>query len=133
MATATIKKPKPADQSVPYTIRLPEDRTLFVEVPARMLRRDRDGDMGFTLEGIRFLDRLKALAMRVGDRPTPGHILALRQALDLTQQQLGEKIGVNKLTVSRWERGEIHPGAESLEALRKLRRGAVRRGVVVAA
>lgn len=40
------------------------------------------------------------------------HLSLLRQRRDklkLTQAQLGEKLGVDSLTVSRWERGEALP------------------------
>ena len=49
----------------------------------------------------------------------------------MTQEQFGASLGVNKLTVSRWERGELRPGPSSLKRLRKLRDMAARRGVVV--
>lgn len=133
MPTAMLKKPLSSDAPLPYTIRLPDGGTIFVEMPAKMVRRDRDGSIGFTLEGVRLLDRIRALAMRMGDHPTPGHIAALRQALGLTQKQLGEKVGVAKLTVSRWERGQIKPGSRSVAALMKLRAQGGRKGVLLPA
>lgn len=41
----------------------------------------------------------------------------LRHEMGLTQEQLGEKIGVTNKTVSRWETGTYMPPIESLEAL----------------
>jgi DNA-binding transcriptional regulator YiaG len=116
---------------LPVTVRLNDGRTLFVELPATMVRTDRDGSLGYTIEGMRLIDRLRALATRMGDRPTPGHILALREALGLTQQELGQRVGVDKLTVSRWERGQVHPSAGSVRRLMAMRNAAARRGVVV--
>ena len=88
----------------PVALCLEDGRTLFVELPARLVRHDRDGTVGYTTEGIRRLDQLRALATQMGPRPTPGHIAALRGALGFTQKQFSEKIGVDKLTVSEYRR-----------------------------
>lgn len=56
---------------IPYTMRLPDGRTVFVEVPARMATRDRNGELAFTPEGVRLLDRVRALAWRPGAAPSP--------------------------------------------------------------
>ena len=104
--------------------------TLLRVLRARV-RHDRDGTVGYTVEGVRRLDQLRALATEMGHRPTPGHIAALRGALGFTQSQLGERIGVDKLTVSRWERGEVRPGATSVRRLQRLRRAAGKNGIVV--
>jgi DNA-binding transcriptional regulator YiaG len=117
----------------PVTIRLNDQRTLFVELPQSMIRRDRDGSIGYTLEGVRFMDKLRALAMEVPPEPSPGHIAALRDALGMTQKTFGEKLGVDKLTVSRWERGDVKPSPESAKRLKAIRRDAARKGVIVAA
>ena len=119
------------EQPHPHVIRLPDGRTVFVEVPAEYVRRDRTGQTGFSVAGVKFLDRIRAVASEPGNRPTPGHIVALREALGLTQKALGEQVGVDKLTVSRWERGELRPGAASLKTLQKIRSAATRRGVVI--
>jgi DNA-binding transcriptional regulator YiaG len=119
------------DLPIPYTLRLPDGRTVFVEVPSSMVRYGRDNTLGFTIAGVKFLDRVRAMAADVADVPTPGAIVTLREALGLTQKALGERIGVDKLTVSRWERGQVKPGPDSVKALRKLRRAAAGRGVVV--
>ena len=118
---------------VPFTMKLPDGRTLFVEVPGRWTTPDRSGEVAFLPEAMAFLDRVQALAMSVLDRPpSPGYIVALREALGLTQEEFGERLGVDKMSVSRWERGAIRPSEESLAALEKLRRQAVRRGVTIA-
>lgn len=115
----------------PVALRLNDGNTLFVELLPSMIRKDRDGSIGYTPDGMKFLDRLRALAQKVEDQPTPGYLAALRSALGLTQKQLGEELGVDKLTVSRWERGEVRPGAASIRKLRSLRNAAARRGVIV--
>ena len=37
------------------------------------------------------------------------------------------------MTVSRWERGAVRPGAEAMKAPDKLKRDAARKGVTIAA
>jgi DNA-binding XRE family transcriptional regulator len=117
----------------PYLMRLADGRRLAVEVPARWVRYDRSGDVGFTMDGVRFLDRLRALFSPMKTPPSPGFIRSLRQALDLTQTEFGKSMGVDKLTVSRWERGELRPGKRSLRALQKIRASAVRKGISLSA
>jgi len=117
----------------PYVMRLADGRRLAVEVPARWVKHDRGGDVGFTLEGIRFLDRLRSLFSPMDKPPSPGFIRSLRDALDLTQTEFGKRMGVDKLTVSRWERGELRPGKRSLLALQRIRATAIRKGVSLSA
>ncbi len=120
-----------AAPGVPYTMTLADGRTLFVEVPARMVSRDRGGELAFTPEGVRLLDRMRALASDIGPVPSPAFLASLREGMGLTQEQLGERIGVHKLTISRWERGTLRPGAEALERLRALARRIKRSGVAL--
>lgn len=48
------------------------------------------------------------------DVPDWSHkILGLRQALKLTQGELGKRLKTSAMAVSRWERGEIEPPAEA--------------------
>lgn len=117
---------------VPYTIKLSDGRRVYVEVPGRWTGFDRSGKIAFTAEGMRFLDRIRALMMRNDAIPTPGFLRSLREAMGLTQLQLAGKLGVNKLTVSRWERGALRPGPKSIKALRALRDRSVRQGVLLA-
>ena len=52
------------------------------------------------------------------DRYGMGRFLSeQRHALGLTQEALGERIGVTGKTVSRWECGTYMPDLESLEVL----------------
>ena len=118
----------------PYTMKLPDGRTLFVGVPGRWVTEDRSGEVAFRPEAVRLLDRVRALAVGLDASravPSPGFISTLREALGMTQVELGEQVGVDKMTVSRWERGTIRPSEESLTALERLRRRAVRKGVIV--
>ncbi|MBI3843929.1 MAG: helix-turn-helix domain-containing protein [Planctomycetes bacterium] len=116
----------------PYTMRLPDGRTIYIDVPGRFTAVDRSGEVAFTSEGVRFLDRIRAAATPLRHAPTPGYLAALRDALALTQKEMGELIGVNKLTISRWERGTLRPSPESIRALERLRKTAARKGVLVA-
>ena len=47
-------------------------------------------------------------------------IAKLRKEQGLTQEQLGEKIGVTNKTVSRWETGVYLPPADAMLALGEL-------------
>ena len=117
---------------VPYTMKLSDGRTVFVEVPGRLATRDRGGDLAFTPEGVRFLDRLRALSLQPGPTPSPAFLSRLRESLGLTQAQLGRLIGRNKLTISRWECGTLHPSPEAVEKLYALARQRKQAGVVLA-
>jgi DNA-binding transcriptional regulator YiaG len=131
MATSVMpKRPSINGKPVPYSFVLPDGRSVFVEVPADMIRRDRAG-LGFSIAGIEFLDRVRGMAMKIGDHPTAGQIRALREALNLTQAQLADRMGVDTLTVRRWESGRTHPGGRVTAKMRKLQRENAARGTVV--
>jgi DNA-binding transcriptional regulator YiaG len=51
---------------------------------------------------------------------TPREILALRKALNMTQQQLADRIGAQRHTVARWELGENEPRGANLKVLTEL-------------
>ncbi len=56
--------------------------------------------------------------MDSGRKRSMGNFLAeQRRRLGLTQEELGERIGVSGKTVSRWETGVYLPGVEALELL----------------
>jgi len=114
-------------------MKLADGRTLYVEIPGRWVTKDRGGEALLLPEAVSFLDRIRALAMKLDRPPSPGFIMALREALGLTQLEFGEQLGVDKMTVSRWERGTLRPSAASLEALENLRKQAGRRGVTIPA
>lgn len=46
-------------------------------------------------------------------------IARLRKERELTQEELGEKLGVSNKTVSRWENGNYMPDIETLQLLSK--------------
>jgi DNA-binding transcriptional regulator YiaG len=133
MTTKRSKSGRTVRDDVPFTAKLPDGRTLFVLVPAKWCELDAGGGVLFTPDAVRLIDRVQALAMRTPRSPTPGYIRTLREALGLTQAQLAERIGVDKMTVARWEWGKLRPRASAAAALNKLRVQAGRRGAVIAA
>lgn len=50
----------------------------------------------------------------------PATLRAVRSALNLTQEQLGERLGVSFATVNRWEGGEVKPQKAAWEAITAL-------------
>lgn len=65
------------------------------------------------------MDRLRAV-FTTQQKITPGFIISLREAMGLTQQQFGRKLGVTKMTISRWERGRMRPSRSMVAAIRGL-------------
>jgi len=127
-------RPRPADvqrPDVPYTMKLPDGRTIYVEIPGRWVTQVRGYGAAFRPEAVAFLDRIRALAVGLTRTPSPGFITSLREALGLTQAKFGKRIGVDKMTVSRWERGTLRPSDESLAAMERERSAAVGEGVVL--
>jgi DNA-binding transcriptional regulator YiaG len=121
-------------EDFPFTMKLPDGRRLLIEVPGRWVTVDRDGSPLLTPEAVALLDRVQAAFQSVLSRPlTPAYLRTLREALGLTQKELGEAVGVDSMTVSRWERGEFGPRRGALVRLERLRKAALRRGVAVPA
>jgi hypothetical protein len=120
-----------SQEDFPYVMRLPGQRAVALTIPADWVLLDKTGEMCLRPPAVRWLDKLRAIYGRIEAEPTPGFIRTLRQALKLTQEQLGRRLGVNKITVSRWERGAIKPGAQAIKSLGKLRVGALRRGLLL--
>lgn len=133
MTTKRSRTRRAIRDDVPYTAKLPDGRTLFVLVPAKWCKLDASGEVLFTPDAARFIDRVQTLAMRTPSAPTPGYVRTLREALGLTQAELAERIGVDKMTVARWEWGKLRPRRSAAAALDKLRRDAGRRGQTIAA
>src|SRR3954463_15147226 len=75
---ASSRPPAPPGQ--PYAMRLADGRTLAVEGPGRYVVKDRTGEVCFTPEGVRFLDRLRSLFMPLDRPPSPGFLRTLREA-----------------------------------------------------
>ena len=110
---------------------LRDGRKVYVDIPADWVACDAHGEMLLLPPAVQMLDKIQALAQPIEGIPSRGHIFALRDALGLTQKALGEAVGVNKLTVLRWERGEIKPSAASAKRLRQIQNSATKRGVVI--
>lgn len=128
----TRPDPALARPDFPYTMKLPDGRTLLVEIPGRWVSADRDGSPVFLPDAVRFLDHIRAVAGgSLAQAPSPGYLTALREGLGMTQTEFGETVGVTKLTVSRWERGTLRPGPGPLVEIEKLRKTSLRRGVVI--
>ena len=51
---------------------------------------------------------------------TPDDVRKLRAALKMTQEQLAEAIGSERVTVARWETGKHEPRGGYLKTLREL-------------
>lgn len=116
----------------PYTMRLADGRTVAVEVPGRWVAADRDGTPAFEPGAVAFLDRVRAVFMSAIDQaPSPGHITRLREGLGLTQEQFRRRVDVDKMSVSRWERGTMRPSESAVSAIEKLRKDSVRHGVTL--
>lgn len=52
--------------------------------------------------------------MRLGEK-----VLKLRKKFNISQEQLGEQVGVTRQTISNWELGETSPNPEQLKLLSK--------------
>ncbi len=129
-------KPKAGESAepddYPYTMKLPGGKIVYVEIPGRWVSQDRGGETVFLPPAVYLLDRVHVMAMSLtGRMPTPGHIKTLRRTLGLTQSEMAERVGVDKMTVWRWERGKVRPSKSAVSALEKLRKQAARRGVIV--
>jgi len=49
----------------------------------------------------------------------------------MTQEQFGRRVGVDKMSVSRWERGTMRPSDTAVKAIEKLRKKFIHHGVTV--
>ena len=83
----TKRAPSRTPRDVPFTMRLPDGRTLCVEVPGEFVTQDRGGELAFLPEGVRFLDRVKVTVMSAWDAASYRYIAVLRDALDMTQEE----------------------------------------------
>lgn len=72
---------------------------------------------GRFLFGKRVILSLEAINM--DQIKTGKFIVTLRKEKELTQEQLGEKLGVTNKTISRWENGNYMPDIEMLSLLSK--------------
>jgi DNA-binding transcriptional regulator YiaG len=129
MATATVDKWKQG-MDLPYALTVDGVGVLAIRLLADWVKADRSGQPLLLPPAVRAIDRLRAVfASRTPI--TPGFLVSLREALGLNQQEFGERLGVSKMTVSRWECGRMHPGKQATEEIRKLQDQAQREGVKV--
>lgn len=58
-------------------------------------------------------------------RPRPVDVKALRQRLDMTQEQFAASIGISTATLRHWERGDRSPRGAALVLLNVIERNPV--------
>lgn len=129
MGIANTAGTKKGRESVGYVMHLPDGRRVYLELPEAHISRDRSGHLLLRPPAVRILDQVRALAMQHVDRPTPAYLLTLRETLDMTQEEFGEAVGVDKMTVSRWERGGRRPSTANARRIAALRDERVKEGV----
>jgi DNA-binding transcriptional regulator YiaG len=81
---------------------------------------------GVTLDGEVIDTGRKAvvlLLIEIPERFGPNLAKLIRRLLDLTQQELAERMGVNRVTVADWERGEKELSAQNDLLLRSIAMG----------
>jgi len=123
---------KPKTGTVPYTMTLPDGRTVFVAIPEPMTRRGADGSLQIRPAGVRLLDQVRALAMKTPPTPTPAHIRTVREALGLTQERFAKQLGYSAITIKRWEAGKLKPGRDASQRIQQLIDQAAQQGVLLA-
>jgi DNA-binding transcriptional regulator YiaG len=129
MSIATISAWRPGTD-LRHVIPVGDDHVLAVVLPAKWLAADRSGEPVFLPPAVRLIDRLRAFFKRPVS-VTPGFIVSLREALGLTQEEFAKKLGVSKMTVSRWECGRMRPSRDVSERILKLQQQAQRDGTLV--
>jgi DNA-binding transcriptional regulator YiaG len=117
---------------LPYSIPFEEGGMLAILLRAAWLKADRSGQPLLLPPAVRAIDQLRAVFSASGAM-TPGFIVSLREAAGLTQEQFGRKLGVTKMTVSRWECGRMQPSSELVVSIRRLQSQARRHGVKIGA
>src|ERR1700683_2860405 len=118
MATATRETWKPG-MDLPYVVSFGDNGMLAISLRAAWLKADRSGQPLLLPPAIRALDRLRAVFTKQ-EKITPGFIISLREAMELTQKQFAGELGVSKMTVSRWECGRMRPSPSMVAAIRRL-------------
>ena len=129
MPTATALNWRPG-ADLDYILPLGQGQMVAVRLPASSLRADRGGRPVLLPSGIRILDRIRSVFQQK-TRVTPGFVVSLREAMGLTQEAFGARLGVSKMTVSRWECCRIRPSAAAERAIKRLRQQARRAGVLI--
>jgi DNA-binding transcriptional regulator YiaG len=131
MAVATVTGAEKARESVGYVMHLPDGRRVYLELPEEYVSRDRSGHLLLRPPAVKILDQVRAIAMQQVERPTPAYLVTLRETLDMTQEEFGEAVGVDKMTVSRWERGSRRPSIANARRIAVLRAKHVKHGAAL--
>jgi DNA-binding transcriptional regulator YiaG len=129
MATETLTTWKPG-MDLPYVVSFGESGMLAITLRAAWLKPDRSGQPLLLPPAVRALDRLRAM-FTAQRQITPGFIISLREAMGLTQEQFGRRLGVTKMTISRWECGRMRPSPSTAAAIRRLQVRAQHEGVKI--
>jgi DNA-binding transcriptional regulator YiaG len=129
----TLSSVPPELRDYPYVLRFSDGRSVAIRMPAGTVVKDRSGQTAFTMAGVRHIDRIRALFMPMQNVVSPGFVRTLRETLRMTQVQFGHAVGVDKMTVYRWEKGTLRPGKNSAREIDKLRAKMTRRGVLLGA
>ena len=127
MGTALLPVWTPG-MDLPYTVPIGDGAILAISLRGAWLKPDKSGRPLLLPPAVRAVSRLRAV-FENRDRLTPGFIVSLREAMGLTQAEFGRKLGVSKMTVSRWECGRMRPGAVKARAIFDLQSQARRKGV----
>ena len=79
---------------------------------------DNQGEETYTIKNILGLHKLIAhtIVSRLRQRMTGNEFRFLRSEMGLTQEEAGKRLGRDRVTISRWERGEttIDPAVETV-------------------
>jgi DNA-binding transcriptional regulator YiaG len=129
MTAETLTTWKPG-MDLPYILPFGDGGMLAISLPAEWLKPDRSGQPLLLPPAVRALDRLRAV-FTAQKHLTPGFIVTLREAMGLTQDQFSRKLGVSKMTVSRWECGRMRPSPSMTTVIRKLQARARHEGVKI--
>ncbi len=117
--------------TIPYTMTLPDGRTVFIALPENEVQRDHDNSLLLKPAAVRRLDQVRVLAMKTPPHPSPAYIRTLREALHLTQPAFGKRIGYSLPTVKRWEAGTLKPGQAAAIKLQELVQRVTEKGIVI--
>ena len=115
---------------LPYFVSLGPDGMLAIAIRAAWLKPDRAGQPLLLPPAVRALDRLRAVFTNPQNL-TPGFVVSLREAMGLTQTAFAQRLGVSKMTVSRWECGRMRPSPPAVKSILKLQAESRRNGVKI--
>jgi DNA-binding transcriptional regulator YiaG len=129
MTTANLTTWKPG-MDLPYVVSFGDNAMLAISLRAAWVKADRSGVPLLLPPAVRALDRLRAV-FTPQEKITRGFIFSLREAMGLTQEQFGRKLGVTKMTVSRWECGRMRPSRPMVAAIRSVQARLKNKGVKI--